>query len=241
MIPSPPGAGAVPPRRTTDDAASSVLVASSRNPRSRSVSPGAALPIPEGRWQGRRRNPATARAILTATLALLDDPAVGYRGLTMRAVAEGAGVSTATLYRWWPGKNHLVLDAYRSRSARDITPRVTGDLRTDLVAHLGHLAFTLNSPPEARTLAEIMLAAADDPAFGRLFRDTLLRERRQALLDMLAAAVERGDVSSSRDLGVAVDVAFGALHHRLLISGEPIDGPFVTALADIVIGGITRD
>jgi AcrR family transcriptional regulator len=214
-------------------------VASSRNPRSRSVSSGAALPIPEGRWQGRRRNPATARAILTATLALLDNRAVGYRGLTMRAVAERAGVSTATLYRWWPSRNHLVLDAYRSRSARDISAHVTGDLRADLVAHLGHLAFMLNSPPEARTLAEIIVAAADDPAFGTLFRDTLLRERRQAVLDVLAAGVERGEVPRTSDLGVAVDVAFGALHHRLLLTGDPIDGPFVTALADIVISGIT--
>jgi AcrR family transcriptional regulator len=157
----------------------------------------------------------------------------------MRAVAERAGVSTATLYRWWPSRNHLVLDAYRSRSARDISAHVTGDLRADLVAHLGHLAFMLNSPPEARTLAEIIVAAADDPAFGTLFRDTLLRERRQAVLDVLAAGVERGEVPRTSDLGVAVDVAFGALHHRLLLTGDPIDGPFVTALADIVISGIT--
>lgn len=196
--------------------------------------------MPDGRWQGRRRNPATARAILAATLALLDSRAVGYRGLTMRAVAERAGVSTATLYRWWPGKNQLVLDAYRSRSARDLSPTATGDLRADLVAHLGRMAFTLNSPAEARTLAEIIIAAADDPEFGRLYRDTLLRERRQAVLDVLVAAVDRGEVPAKHDLEVAVDVAFGALHHRLLITGAPIDGPFVTALADLIIGGVTN-
>jgi hypothetical protein len=136
-------------------------------------------------------------------------------------------------------KSQLVLDAYRSRSARDLSPSGTGDLRADLVAHLGRMAFTLNSPAEARTLAEIFIAAADDPEFGRLYRDTLLSERRQAVLDVLAAAVDRGEVPAKHDLEVVVDVAFGALHHRLLITGAPIDGPFVTALADLIIGGVT--
>jgi AcrR family transcriptional regulator len=173
-------------------------------------------------------------------LELLDNRAIGYRGLTMQAVAERAGVSKATLYRWWPGKSHLVLDAYRSRSARDISPRLTGDLRADLSAHLGHLAFTLNTAAAARTLTELMIAAADDPAFGRLFRDTLLSERRQAILDLLVAGAERGEVRPTSHLDVALDAAFGALHHRLLITREPIDGPFVTALADLIIGGITN-
>ena len=78
-------------------------------------------------------------------MQLLDDPRVGLRRLTMQAVALRAGVGRATLYRWWPDKPHLVLDAYLAKSDRDTAAEVTGDLRTDLRAHLGHLAFALQA------------------------------------------------------------------------------------------------
>ena len=212
-------------------------MASSRNPSTRSVSL-RPLPVPVSDQPRRRRRDDVARAVLEATVALLDDPAVGYRAMTMQAVAHRAGVSKATLYRWWPDKAHLVLDAYRSKSARDVAAVVTGDLRRDLVAHLGQLAFALNHNGSDRAVADIAIAAAQDPAFGVLYRSTLLRERRQALLDVLVAGRRRGQVQAGIDLAVAVDAAYGAIHHRLLLSGEPIDGPFVTALADLIVDGI---
>jgi AcrR family transcriptional regulator len=170
---------------------------------------------------------------------MLDDHAVGYRGLTMQAVAQRAGVSKATLYRWWPDKAHLVLDAYRSKSARDITAPVTGELRRDLVAHLGQLAFALSHNGSDRAVADIAMAAAQDPAFGALYRDTLLRDRRQALSDVFIAGRRRGQVRAGIDLAVAVDAAYGAIHHRLLLTAEPIDGSFVSALTDLIVAGIT--
>ena len=87
-------------------------MARSRNPTASTVS-SVPLPVPPSEQPHRRRNPDAARAVLTAAVELLDNQRVGYRGLTMQAVAERAGVSKATLYRWWPDKAHLVLDAYR--------------------------------------------------------------------------------------------------------------------------------
>ncbi|BEP15817.1 TetR/AcrR family transcriptional regulator [Acidothermaceae bacterium B102] len=192
------------------------------------------LPVPPSGQPTRRRNPDAARAVLTAAIELLDNHRVGYRGLTMQSVAERAGVSKATLYRWWPDKAHLVLDAYRSKTARDITGTVTGDVAADLKAHLGHLAFALHHD-SARTVSEITQAAAVDPEFGRLYRETLLAERRQAILDILLAGRKQGTVRADADLTVVVDMAFGALHHRLLLTKAPIDGPFVVALTDLIV------
>jgi AcrR family transcriptional regulator len=192
------------------------------------------LPVPASEQPGRRRNPAAARAVLTAAVELLDDQQVGYRGLTMQGVAERAGVSKATLYRWWPDKAHLVLDAYRSKSARDTGAPLTGDVSSDLKAHLGHLAFALQHD-SARAVAEITLAAAEDATFGRLYRDTLLAERRQAVLDILQRGRDLGTVRADADLIVVVDMAFGAIHHRLLLTKAAIDGPFVVALADLIV------
>jgi AcrR family transcriptional regulator len=177
--------------------------------------------------------------VLQATVDLLDRRDVGYRGLTMQAVAVRSGVSKATLYRWWPDKAHLVIDAYRSKSTRDVAAPVTGDLRTDLRAHLGRLAFALVNLESAATVTDITLAAATDQSFGELYRQTLLRERRQAVLDILRAGRSRGQVRANANLAVAADAAIGAIHHRLLLTKEPIDGHFITALAGLIIDGLS--
>ena len=180
--------------------------------------------------------------MLRTAVQMLDDPSIGLRRLTMQAVAQRSGVSKATLYRWWPDKAHLVLDAYRSKSARDIGADVTGDLRPDLMAHLGQIAFALGELGSATAVAAITLAAAENESFGDLYRDTLLRERRQGLLDVLAAGRRRGQIRATLDLEVVVDAAYGAIHHRLLLSRAPIDGPFVAALVDVIVAGAeTRD
>jgi AcrR family transcriptional regulator len=180
-----------------------------------------------------------ARAVLQAAVDLLDKRDVGYRGLTMQAVASRSGVSKATLYRWWPDKAHLVIDAYRSKSTRDVTATVKGDLRTDLRAHLGRLAFALVNLESAATVRDITLAAAEDQSFGELYRHTLLRERRQAVLDILTAGRARGQVRANADLAVAVDAAIGAIHHRLLLTKQPTDARFINALAGLIIDGIS--
>ena len=174
--------------------------------------------------------------MLRAAVGLLDDPAVGLRGFTMQAVADRSGVSKATLYRWWPDKAHLVVDAYRSKSARDIDTPISGDLRADLTAHIGHIAFALNAMNSATAVAAITVAAASDESLGTLYRATLLRERRQAVLDVLLAGRRRGQVRV--DLEVVVDAVYGAIHHRLLLSHAPIDGPFVAALVDLLVDGV---
>ena len=194
--------------------------------------------MPPGAQARRRRNADTSTAVLRAAVELLDDPGVGLGGLTMQAVAARARVSKATLYRWWPDKAHLVLDAYRAKSARDIGAEVTGDLRPDLTAHLGQIAYALTELNSAPAVAAITLAAAQDKSFGALYRDTLLRERRQALIDVLLAGRRRGQVRVAVDLNVVADAAYGAIHHRLLLSGAPIDGPFIGALVDLIVGGV---
>jgi AcrR family transcriptional regulator len=212
-------------------------MASSRNAVAQSVS-SRPLRVPTGAQTRRRRNVDASTAVLRAAVELLDNPSVGFRGLTMQAVATRSGVSKATLYRWWPDKAHLVLDAYRSKSARDIGAEIQGDLRPDLTAHLGQIAYALTQLNSAPAVAAITLAAAQDKTFGALYRDTLLRERRQALIDVLLAGRRRGQVRVAADLNVVADAAYGAIHHRLLLSGAPIDGPFIAALVDLIVNGV---
>lgn len=173
-------------------------------------------------------------AALEAVLDLVDSPRIGYRGLTMEAVARRAGISKATLYRWWPDKAHLVCEAYTAKAHRDVPAPESGDLVEDLRVYLGHVGYALGHLGSGRTVAEIILAANLDPAFGDVFRTTLLSDRKQSLRALLERARAAGQVRPDTDLEVAVDAAYGALHHRLLVSREPIDGPYVAGLASLL-------
>src|ERR1700682_5701852 len=95
------------------------------------------------RTSGRPRNPAADRAILAATLQLLDEQ--GYSGLALTEVAERAGVSTATLYRRWSSKGPLVLAAMQSILYPVSLPD-TGNTRQDLVLFLQERIQTTQRP-----------------------------------------------------------------------------------------------
>ena len=116
----------------------------------------------------------------------------------------------------------------------DIPLPGAGDLGEDLREYLHHIAFALGHLGTGRTIAEVILAANVDPAFGDLYRHTLLADRRRSLRHLLERARAAGQLRADADLEVVVDMAYGALHHRLVVSHEPIDGPYVAGLATLL-------
>jgi AcrR family transcriptional regulator len=186
----------------------------------------------------RRRDETAHRAILTAVVGLLDDEGVGLGGLTIEQVARRAGVSKATIYRWWRGKNELVVEAYAAKAARDAPVPDTGSVRQDLKELLGRLAYALTNLHSGKVMASLIIEANERPAFGEMFRRTMLSARRGAIMEVLERAHARGELRGDVDLPVVVDALYGAVYHRLLMSGEPIDGRFISSLTDHVLLGV---
>ena len=178
----------------------------------------------------------TRRKVLRATSGLLDR--LEYHSVTLDAVARAAGVSRSTLYRHWPSREALVLEAYTLKTLGATAVPDTGDAVEDLRVHLGELAFCLDFGGAASTVAGLMVDAVSDPEFGALYRRTMLSRRRQVFRDILVRGQRRGQVRSDLDVEVAIDALYGAVHHRLLASRQPIDGPFTKALVDAVTRGI---
>src|SRR6185312_1951178 len=77
-----------------------------------------------------RRNERSRRAVLDAALELLSE--TGYAALTVEAIAARAGVGKQTIYRWWPGRGAVILDALAEAGPPPPLPD-TGDLRADLL------------------------------------------------------------------------------------------------------------
>lgn len=179
----------------------------------------------------------TRRRVLSATEDLIDR--VTYRSVTIDAVARASGVSKSTIYRHWPSRQVLVLEAYTLKTNRSTIVSDTGDALRDLRHYAIALAGCLGPRDHAAsTVTGLIADALADEEFAALFRRTLLRERRHLFLAILVRGQQRGQVRADVDLETAVDAIYGAIHHRLLVSGQPTDLPFVNALIDLAARGL---
>ena len=164
----------------------------------------------------RRRSGRAHAAIVDATAALLRE--VGYPRLRVEAVAARAGVGKTTIYRWWPGKPQLVIEALRTMVD---PPRMefTGDSRADVRALVTRVARTWTDPVVADTLmglaADLGADTADDPD-ARVALAGLLAPQRAADSAVLLSAAARGDLPHDVDVPLLLDVAFGTLLFRRL-------------------------
>ena len=159
---------------------------------------------------GRPRSPEADAAIVRATLEVLLEE--GFRGLSVEAVRQRAGVGKATIYRRFPDKEALVRAAIESVHA-DLQAPDTGSLLGDIDA-LWATAY------QGATFAPRLLAdATGHPEMHRIFRQSLIEPRRAMMTTMLRRAIERGELRDDLDLDVVIDLFAGPVIYRLLIDG----------------------
>jgi AcrR family transcriptional regulator len=157
----------------------------------------------------------------------------------MDAVAERAGVSKATIYRWWPTKESLALDAlFTEWAAARPAPRDTGTLRGDLLSLLRPWSRLATSKPYGRVIAALITEAQTDPAFAAEYRQRLVEPRRDQARAIFRRAIERGEIPPDTKIEVALDLLYGPLYHRLLHGHAPLNDRFVRDVVDMALGGI---
>ncbi len=193
----------------------------------------------ETRPRGRPRSEVAQTAILAAAMALLLDQ--GLQATSMDDVAERAGVSKATIYRWWASKELLALDALATEWATPSSTkqRDTGSLRGDLLAHLRPWVRQLNEKPYGRVIAGLVAQAQADPDFATLYREQFVQPRRDATRPVLLRAITRGEIRADADLDVSLDLLYGPLYHRLLHLHAPLNDRFTQQVVDAVIKAIS--
>ena len=189
-----------------------------------------------GSGRGRRRSPTSHEAIVRATQELL--VAEGYRALTIEGVAARAGVGKQTIYRWWPSRAALVLEAYLAGSDTVDTPRARSSTRADVQALLEWLVRVLAQPIGGKVLAGLVADLKDDDELAERFHRDVVPARRRAMLAALERGRARGEIRPDADLELAVDALHGAVFYRLLLSGEPLDPAFTRQLSKQVLGGL---
>jgi AcrR family transcriptional regulator len=158
-----------------------------------------------------------------AALGLVVD--VGYARLTIEGIAARAGVGKQTIYRWWPSKADVLLEAGAAKAELHVPVTDHGSYRADLRAFLDASYQMASYPQFADLLRTLMAEAQIDEEFASRFR-AVITDR----------ASERGDLPARPDPGTVADIVFGTIWYRILATRQPLD----SALADDLVGMLTQ-
>jgi AcrR family transcriptional regulator len=191
--------------------------------------------------RGRPRSEKARQAILASAMEILLDQ--GLNAMSMDDVAGRAEVSKATIYRWWPSKERLALDALAAEWAATAPADEgdTGTLQGDLLARFRPWVRQLNRKPYARVAAGLIAAAQTDDQFAELYRQHFVRPRRDATRVLLVRARDRGEIAADTDLEVTLDLLYGPIYHRLLHGHAPVTQRFAQHVIDAVIDAMSPD
>jgi AcrR family transcriptional regulator len=175
-----------------------------------------------GKQPGRRSETAR-RAILDATLALLRER--GLAALSIEGIAARAGVGKTTIYRWWPSKGVVAVDALLEASSPGARFAARGeDVWDDLSSLLEGIASLMADPEFGPHLAGVLALAQADPAAAAAFRDRIFGPTRVDYHQRLAGLRARGELAADPD--DVLDMAFGPLWFRLLTRPDRLDPEF---------------
>ena len=169
--------------------------------------------------------------VLTATFELLGES--GVSGFTVDEVARRSGVAKTTIYRHWPTREALVIDACSRISDEQEVPD-TGSLEGDLTAILTNIGHLLGTARWSSVLPSIIDVAERDPEFAAIHR-RIQHGHAAPLREVIDRAAGRGEIAATADRPTMIAGLMGPLFYRRWFSREPIDEQFVKRIVRNVI------
>ncbi|MFJ9430008.1 TetR/AcrR family transcriptional regulator [Streptomyces sp. NPDC101490] len=193
-----------------------------------------------------RRSERSRRAIFDAALALVSES--GFAKTTVEGIAARAGVGKQTIYRWWPSKAAVLLDAFLDLQDRAAEAHGddagsggipdTGDLAADLRYVLRATVDELNDPAVDGPTRALAAEGVVDPELGARFTEALLEPQLQHYVRRLEAARAAGDIDPDVDPRTALELLVGPLHHRWLHRTLPLTHAYADSLVDLALRGL---
>ncbi|MFO0891466.1 MAG: TetR/AcrR family transcriptional regulator [Isosphaeraceae bacterium] len=186
---------------------------------------------------GRPRSMETDEAILVTTLRHLAEH--GYARMSLDAIAAEASTTKPTIYRRWSGKEELAIAALGRYQVHE-QPRPTGFTEDDLVSLLRDFQRKLLRPNGMAMIGTLLAEEQHTPKLIRLFRDTIVKPRRDGLLAILKAARDRGELHADADLDAAVNLLVGSFYARYL-SGEGVPQDWPVRVVRMMLAALRVD
>jgi len=175
--------------------------------------------------------------VIAATLELLTESGLGE--LAIDDISKRSGVAKTTIYRHWPNRAALVIDACLRMDDGDQAPPDTGSLEGDVSAFLKELAGLLVTARWSSILPSIVDAAEHEPEFAAV-HSTIQGRHAAPLRAALERAVARGELPPSADISAITAALLGPLFYRRWFSREPIDETFVDTIVRAALAAAPR-
>ncbi|MET8784372.1 TetR/AcrR family transcriptional regulator [Streptomyces sp. NPDC004589] len=186
---------------------------------------------------GRPRSEPARRAVLTACGELLQQG--GLRAATTDRIAALSGVSKATIYKWWPNKYAVALEAFLSQMNAESPDPDTGSAAEDFRLTVRGTA-RFYASPIGRIFAQLLAEAQSDPTEASDLLGRLVTSRRGVVRAIWDRGVLRGELRDDVDPDVALDLFFGPLVYRMLAGHAPLDEQAADEVVRVALSGLNR-
>ncbi|MFD7548506.1 TetR/AcrR family transcriptional regulator [Streptomyces sp. NPDC059578] len=170
--------------------------------------------------------------IMRAALDLAQE--AGYAKLSIEGIATRAGVGKHTIYRRWPSKGAVFLDALLSSIEDDLSFPYTGDIVADLRAQMTNAVNLLASPPYGQLYSALVGEAQHDPAVAKTLHERFIEPQWNRANDRLRVAQEEGQLSPALDLDTVQGVLYGGYYIKLLLTPFPLSTKDVDKVLETV-------
>ncbi|WP_226000078.1 TetR/AcrR family transcriptional regulator [Paenibacillus sp. BJ-4] len=190
------------------------------------------------RKRGRPRNVETHKSILSASYDLLLEN--GFGAVTVEKIAERAGVSKATIYKWWPNKAAVVMDGFLAAAADRLPIPDTGSAFQDILIHATNVTQFMISR-EGKIIAELIGEGQFDAGLAEAYRTRYIHPRRLEARQLLERGVQSGELKRDLDIELSIDLIYGPIFYRLLVTGGLLDNVYIQNLVDTAFQGIRAE
>ena len=184
---------------------------------------------------GRPRSPKIDRAVLAAAVKLV--LAEGFEALTMDAIAAAARVGRMTLYRRWPNKAAIVMDAFVARVDPNILFISEGDYLEGIRLQMRAMAKTFRGK-DGVLMRSLLGAAQLDPELALALRDRWTMPRRQMAIAYFRDGVKQGYLRPDGDPEVIIDLLYAPMYYRLQMGTGPLSDTYVDEIFDHAMNGV---
>ena len=194
----------------------------------------ASSPIPEPDARVRR----SREAVLAVTHQMMSE--TGLSGVSIDEVSKRSGVAKTTIYRHWPSRADLLLEACSKLGSKWEAPD-TGSLRGDVETLAMALASFLRTAQAAKIIPSIVDAAEHDPKIAKLLHVHVHAGIMAPLYEVIERAQKKGEIGRSQDASHLIASIVGPLFFRRWFSREPLDAHFVRAIVHSTIAAAETD
>jgi AcrR family transcriptional regulator len=186
---------------------------------------------------GRPRDAGTRSRILDAVVTLVVKN--GFANTTPGMIAALAGTSKASIYRWWPNKAAVLIEAFVERISQVIEAKEPEDLE-EFVRHLLRNYAKILIGPNGSLLRAIVVAAQSDPEVREAYQTHWVKPRRKRIHAILREFRSHGKLAAGADIDQILDAMYGTLQFMLLAYPNKLSLPYAEKLATLVLHGIAQ-